>query len=109
MAKKAKKHATSARKPRPAARGMYLTVHVMPKGAKDESVRVTSFRDITALGHRIAGIVREYLRSIPMLPHVPSWGLSIYPHWTPTSSAPARKSEPGDDSGVPGLDDDDGG
>src|SRR6266852_604204 len=108
MAKK-KKKAKSPRTPRTAPRGMYLSVHCMDRGDLDETVRISSFNDITALGHKIARAVRSYLRTVPMLPHVPAYSLQVWPRWTPTSSAPARKAQSADHDGRLDLDDGDGG
>ncbi len=94
MAKKAKKKPATARKPRPVPRGMYLTVHLIARGGLDEQVRINSFLDITRLGHKVAGAVREYLRNVPMLPHVPAWSLSVWPGWTQTSLVAKKEKEP---------------
>lgn len=93
MPAKKKSKTVPARKPRPAPRGMYLTVHVTDRAGCNKNVRISSFHDITALGHEVARAVRGYLRTVPMLPHVPAYSLTVWPHWTPTSSAPARKAE----------------
>ena len=96
MKAKKKKASAPARKPRTAPRGMYLSVHCSDRNGLNQHVRISSFNDITALGHEIARAVRGYLRSVPMLPHVPAYSLTVWPRWTPTSSAPVRKAA-GDD------------
>jgi len=93
MAKKSKKKPAAARKPRPAARGMYLTVALSAPGLSTRSVRINSFLDITRLGHQVAGAVREYLRSVPMYPHVRAWSFTVLPRWTQTSLV-AKKEKP---------------
>jgi hypothetical protein len=108
MASKKKKKATSPRKPRTAPRGMFLTVRCTDRAGLDESVRINSFNDITSLGHTIARNVRAYLRSVPMLPHVPAYSLTVWPRWTATSAAPARKDESADRDGTVDLEVDNG-
>lgn len=93
---KKKKQAARARKPEP--RGMYLEVDVFtnkydPDHEPDEPVRIESFQDIVRIGHRVAREVREYLRRVPMMPHVPSWHLSISASWQQTA-APRQVAEP---------------
>src|SRR5258707_14374858 len=93
MATKKKKAKASARKPRTAPRGMFLTVHCTDRAGLDESVRINSFNDITALGHTIARNVRAYLRAVPMLPHVPAYSLTVWPRRTATAASPSPKDQ----------------
>lgn len=109
MTAKKKKAKASARKPKSAPRGMYLTVQIDGTGDFHKEVRVESFAHITQLGHDVAREVRAYLRSVPMLPHVPYWRISVWPRWTPTGAAPARKSKSEDSGDTLDLEDNDGG
>ncbi len=109
MAKKKKSSKPGAGKPRSAPRGMYLTAGISHRNGKYHKVQIDSFLDITRIGHNVARAVREYLRSVPMLPHVPAWSVTVWPMWHPTSKAVKKPKQAGLDEAAADLGMDDAG
>ncbi len=88
--KKRPRRGGSRTAPRP--KGMYLQLEVEANNRPNDSAVISEFPDIVRIGHSIARAVREYLRSVPMLPHVPPYRLTMWPRWHGT--AKPRRSAP---------------
>ncbi len=58
-------------------------------------VTVKSFRDIVAIGHTVARQVRDWLRQVPMTPHVKQKSFYVSAEWVEAPEAPAN---PGPDA-----------
>ncbi len=63
---------------------------------ESNQVTVKSFRDIVAIGHKVARAVRDWLRQVPMTPHVKQKNFYISAVWVeagPVPSNPGSESE----------------
>ncbi len=100
--KKKSRSASKRREPR-TPKGMYLDVSISDSNEFHEDLTIRGFPDIVSVGHRVARAVREYIRGVPMLPHVRPYTLTVFAHWNeeeiPPRFAPETKSSVGVEAG----------
>lgn len=86
------KGAKTSRPKRAAPRGMYLRVSIDDNNGLRKQLTLTSFRDVVSVGLDVARQVRQYIRGVPMLPHVTAYSLHVWPHWVQTAPQKPRKN-----------------
>ena len=75
---------------------MYLELDIVTRTGETEHVTVDSMQSITSIADLVSGLVRDYLRHVPIEPWVRPWSITVWPRWVPVKEAvrnPAEASE----------------